>query len=79
MKIKPGMSKLIPLKTEIERGVTLLRKHHLYRAASRLESLSLHILNPQPKEKKPKARNVRMVGGSGRTFAAKLALTEQDE
>lgn len=74
------MPKIPPLKMEIEDALKHLRRasHNgrFTRAANRLEKLSQDILNPQPKVKKPRAQNARLLGGSGRSFPIKIALPE---
>lgn len=77
------MSKIPPLIIEIKDALKYLRrashKGRFTRAANRLEKLSQDILNPQPKVKKPKAQNARLIGGSGRQFPIKIALPEDTE
>ena len=65
------MPTIPPLETELRDAIALLRKHHMYRAALRLEKASARVLDAK-RPSKPAARRVQLVTASGKTIKLKL-------
>lgn len=73
------MAEVVTLADEIRSALALLHYHGYYRAANRLEYLSADILHPKPKPSgKPRATEVKIVGGSGRKWRTKVVLPEDE-
>ena len=71
------MPTIPPLADELRAALALLRAHHHYRAALRLEKASAAILQPERgKTKKQKARRVQLRTASGKYIKTKLAFDD---